>query len=121
MQTSPHSLTNAQEKTLTANLCTVLTDLKDPAALQTFVEDFFTPTEQSVFAKRLQVAWLLHQGLSYEAIKDQLHVSSATISSVAGIKDKPGLQQAFSLLKLDSWADQMASRVMRWFGQPTSH
>lgn len=120
MQTSPNALTSAQEKTLTAHLYTVLTDLKDPQTLQTFVEDFFTPTEQSVFAKRLQVAWLLHQGLSYEAIKDKLHVSSATISSVAAIKDKPGLQKAFELLQVDTWADQMASRVMRWFHKPTS-
>jgi uncharacterized protein YerC len=120
MQTSSRSLPAAQKKTLASDLCTVLADLKNPHDLEVFVADFFTPTEQTVFAKRLQIAWLLNQGLSYEEIKAKLHVSSATISSVAVVKDKPGFQKALKVLKIDAWADRMATTVMRWFSRPSA-
>jgi len=60
-----------------------------------------SPTERIVFAKRLQIAWLLHQGKSYDVIAKQLNVSSATISSVGANKDAEGMLQAFKALELD--------------------
>lgn len=46
------------------------------------MEDFFSPTEQIMLAKRLSIAFLLEKGYDYRSIRTILRVSSPTIASV---------------------------------------
>ena len=73
--------------------------------------DFLTETEHVVFAKRVSILWELQQGKSYEAIKKDLQVSSATISSVAEHKDRPGWKLAWEKIREDEWA----TKILRKF------
>lgn len=48
----------------------------------TFFSDLLTVQELATFAQRLQVAGLLAQGNTYEAIEKQVPVSSSTITRI---------------------------------------
>jgi TrpR-related protein YerC/YecD len=87
----------------------VLTDLKNKDEAASFFHDFLTPSEQVVLMKRLAIAVLLHTGKSYEVIKDQLKVSSATISFVSEQLKKPGFKAALQKIKEDEWAEGVIS------------
>lgn len=88
-----------------ANLAIVLADLKNKPEVLAFFHDFFTEAEQTVLMKRLAIAVMLSGGNSYQEIKDQLKVSSATISFVAENINKPGIKTAVSKIKTDQWAE----------------
>lgn len=106
MQKSAHNLSSTQEKSLFDQLITVLTDINKPTVMKTFLETFFSETELSVFAKRLAILVSLDEGKSYEEISQELKVSSATISAVAGSKDLPVMKQVLVLLKRDKKISQ---------------
>jgi len=115
MQISSKNLSKQEEKQIHDQFITLLSDLQNPQTFTTFANDFFTDTEKLVFAKRLAIAWLLHQGKSYQEIKDQLKVSSATISSVAEIKNNPGILIATEKIKTDKKFDQAAAKITQIF------
>lgn len=48
-----------------------------------FLEEFLTPTEQVMLAKRLSVAFLLSKDYNYREISKILRVSTATVGRVA--------------------------------------
>lgn len=111
MQTSAHNLNHQASKILYQQLLTLLLDFDKLQDLTEFMNDFFTETEMLVFAKRLGILWMLNQGKSYQEIKDQLKVSSATISTMAEMKDKKGILLAIEKIKADQKIEQQASNL----------
>lgn len=59
-----------------------LVGIKDTNEVKEFVEDFLTPTEQIMLAKRLAIAVLLFKKYDYRSIAKILRVSPTTIASV---------------------------------------
>ena len=114
MQVSTKNLTQADEDQLFEQFYTLLADLQSPQEIELFFTSFMTPTERLVFAKRLAIAWFLEQGKSYDEINQHLRVSSATISSVAEIRQSQGMQLAFRRLQLDRWAQGLLKRLRFW-------
>jgi Trp operon repressor len=91
----------------------LLADLKKTEDVETFLKDFLTPAELIVLSKRLAILWSLHQGKSYEEIKKEFNVSSATIATLAENRHRLGITKALSTLKLDDWADKVAQKIMK--------
>lgn len=60
-----------------------LAGLKKKSHFQGFLEEFLTPTEQIMLAKRLAIAFLLMKGYSYREISMILRVSLSTIGFVS--------------------------------------
>lgn len=60
-----------------------LADQKDKKKLSKFVDDFFSPTEKIMLAKRLALAVLLAKGHDYESIRRTLRVSPPTIAKLS--------------------------------------
>ena len=60
-----------------------LVDIKGKRELEAFANDFFTPTERIMFAKRLAAAVLLAKGHSYGSIQRILRISSPTIAKMS--------------------------------------
>lgn len=110
MQTSSQTLTKKARESIMDNLVMVITDLEKKSETAQFVEDFLSETEQIVLGKRLAIAFLLKSGQSYEQIKKDLNVSSATISSVAELIKKPGVQLALKKIEADKWADNVLQK-----------
>ena len=60
-----------------------LADLKDRKKLKAFVDDFFSPTEKIMFAKRLAAVVLLAKNHNYQSIRQILRISPPTIAKIS--------------------------------------
>jgi Trp operon repressor len=73
--------------------------------------------ELDVIARRLEIVRLLAKGESYATIKKDLHVSSATISSLAEAPNEKGWQKALFKLHINDWAEGILSFFEKmWYG-----
>jgi len=89
-----------------------LADFHTPQEIEKFLKDFLTKTEMDILAKRLAVAYYLNKGRSYQNIKTNLAVSSATISSIAEkVKKGNGWETALKKIKADEWAGEWAKKI----------
>ena len=89
-----------------------LADFHTTQEVEKFLKGFLTKTELDVLAKRLAVAYYLNKGRSYQNIKTNLAVSSATISSIAEqVKKGSGFEMALKKIKADEWADEWAKKI----------
>lgn len=59
-----------------------LSSQRDKKKLSNFINDFFSPTERIMFAKRLAAAVLLAKGHDYQSIRQILKVSPSTIAKL---------------------------------------
>lgn len=59
-----------------------LLNIRNKNRFDTFLNDFLSPTEKIMLAKRFAMAVLLTKGNNYEEIKRILHVTSATIAKM---------------------------------------
>lgn len=114
MQTSAKKLSPINQDKISQQFITLLADLKKPTECQAFFESFLTETEQQVFAKRLGIIQLLNQGQSYDQIRKKLHVSSATISTVAKQMDQAGIELTINKLRLEAWAKAWTEKLTGW-------
>lgn len=86
--------------------------LRDAALL---LQDLLTKSEIKILSKRLRIAKLLIQGMSYEEIEDNLHVGHTTIAKIAvwlsergdgfrtAIGKLPGKQNVSSWTEISEW------------------
>ena len=116
MQISTKTLSAKVQQQLFDNLHTVLADMKDPAEIEKFLKAFLTQTEYTVLAKRLTIASLLEQGHSYDQIRKQLKVSSATISTVSENMSQEGIQLALQRIKVNQWAHRTVKKIKKILG-----
>jgi uncharacterized protein YerC len=112
VQTSSRVLAASDLAALQHQLSLVLADLHHPQHTDEFLSAFLTPTEYLALAKRLAILRRLDQGNSYEAIAEELKVSSATISTVAEAKTSPGLRSALKILAENDWANRVIDRCL---------
>ncbi|SRR5258708_2868018 len=101
------TLKNQIEKTLAL----AISDFKNQDEAFEFLKDFFTASELTTFAKRLSIAYWLSKKRSYENIKTNLKVSSATISQVGSMIEKSGFKKAVKKLEADEWATTWAKKI----------
>ena len=59
--------------------------LDDSEDVQTFFKPFFTPTETTMFAKRLAILKLLRQDYQYDEIRENLKVTPNTVAKMNNI------------------------------------
>lgn len=113
MQVSKQDVSKSIERKIFKSLYQVIADLKKPNEVEMFLEDVLSETERTVLAKRLGIAYYLSKNKSYEAIRQDLKVSSATIASVQKWLEKggEGLQLAIKAIEADEWAGEMAEKV----------
>lgn len=113
MQVSKKNVNKQVEKRIFKSLYQVLADLKKPEEVKKFLDDVLSKTEKTVLAKRLGIAWYLNKNKSYDVIRQDLKVSSATIATVQqGLKKGgEGLMSAIKAIEADEWAGEMAVRV----------
>lgn len=60
-----------------------LADQRDKKKLVNFIDDFFSPTEKIMFAKRLAASVLLAKGHDYLSIERILKISSPTVAKLS--------------------------------------
>jgi len=82
-QVSKYPVSKAVEERIFEILFKVLAEVTEPKEVEDFLEDFLSPVEQIMLAKRLSIAVLLAKGYNYDEIRKVLRVSPPTISQVA--------------------------------------
>ncbi|MEO8581213.1 MAG: Trp family transcriptional regulator [Patescibacteria group bacterium] len=112
---SPSVLSQNSADEIVQTFFQVITDLRSVQESQTFLLDFLSDSERLTFAKRLAIALELQSGKSYDAIRKEFGVSSATISSVAEMMKSEGLKLALKKISTEKWADQTSKNFFKLF------
>ncbi len=114
MRSSEQKLNVSLGKQITETFIQVITDLRDTSETKTFLKDFFNETELEAYTKRLAIAYWLKKGRSYNNIKENIKVSSATIASVQSMIDKPGFKLALKKIEAEEWANKWSEKIKRF-------
>ena len=117
MQISKQKINATLENQLFGMLFQLFADLKTPQEVEAVLTDILSNVELTAVAKRLAVAYWLVNGRSYNNIKDNLKVSSASISDIQqGIKG-PGWKLALAKVTADEWATQWEQKIKKLIGK----
>lgn len=114
MRTSDKKLHASLKGQIKKTLAQAVADLKDTNEADKFLGDFLTDSEYESFAKRLAIAYWLRKGRSYNNIKENLKVSSATIASVQSDVEKPGFKLILDKVEAEEWANQWAEKIKKF-------
>ena len=114
MRTSDKILNPSLKKEIGNIFSQIITDLRDLSETETFLKDFFNESEYEAFSKRLAIAYWLKKGRSYNNIKDNLKVSSATIATVQSMMDKEGFKLALKKIEAEEWANQWTEKIKKF-------
>lgn len=116
MRTSSIKLNTSLKNQITKTFAQAISDLKGIKETLLFLEDFLTDSELETFTKRLAIAYWLKKGRSYNNIKDNLKVSSATIATVQALMKKPGFDLAIKKIEAEEWATQWSEKIKKFVG-----
>ena len=101
------------QKEIVKTFFQTLEDIKTKRDFEIFFSDFFTPKELEIFSKRLAVAYWLKKGRNYENIKNNLKVSTRTISEVKKLMDTPGIKLALKKMEAEEWANVWSEKIKK--------
>lgn len=120
MQLSNNPLNKNIEKQLSEMMYGILAELDSPEEIKMVLNDVLTEGERMAILKRLGIAVYLDKGRSYEDVKNNIKVSSATIASVAENLGNSGWQEMIKRIKAEEWAsdwtDKISGRIKKMFG-----
>lgn len=115
MRISEKNINKSLQKEIVAIFYQLVADIKNPEEVKVFLEDLLSKVEVEAIAKRLAIAQYLDKNRSYQNIKDNLKVSSATIASVDKSRKSPGYKLALKKIEADQWATQWAGKIESLF------
>jgi uncharacterized protein YerC len=113
MRTSKNKLNPIFKKEIIKTFIQTLDDLNGVNEKETFLYDFFNDVELETYTKRLAIAYWLKKGRSYENIKNNLKVSSATIATVEKLMDTQGFKLALKKMEAEEWANVWSEKIKK--------
>lgn len=117
MQISKQKVNKILEKQLETMLFQMVADIKTPNEAKYVFSGLLSETELITVIKRLGVGYWLTKGRSYEVIKDNLKVSSATIASIQQDLNKPGWKLALKKILAEEWATKWEEKIKKFLGR----
>ncbi|MBI1872066.1 hypothetical protein HYS10_01465 [Candidatus Collierbacteria bacterium] len=94
-------------------LLDTLCEITTPETMANVLADLLTDTERIAMMKRLGIAIYLDKGRSYDDVKNNLKVSSATIATVAESMGNPGIVELIKRIKAEEWASDWTDKISR--------
>ncbi len=120
MQLSQKPLNKTIESQLEKMFWGILAETDNPESIKLLLSDILTEGEKTAILKRIGIAVYLDKRRSYEDIKNNIKVSSATIASVAEKLGNQGWQEIIKMIKAEEWAsewsDKLSGRIKKIFG-----
>lgn len=113
MRTSKNKLNNTLRKEIIRSFIQTLDDLKDYKEKETFLNSFFNSIELETYAKRLAVFYWLKKKRSYQNIKNNLKVSSATIANLEKDINSTGIKLALKKMEAEEWANVWSEKIKK--------
>lgn len=114
MRISENKLNSSFKNQITKTFAQTLVDFKNMDEMHKFLTDFFNDSELETFAKRLSIAYWLKKGRSYENIKTNIKVSSATIATIEKLSKKPGFVSAIKKMEAEEWANIWVEKIRKF-------
>ena len=114
MRISERKLNPSLKKQLVGVFAQVVADTKTLQEAESFLTSFFNDAEMETYSKRLAVSYWLKKKRSYENIKENLKVSSATIATIQSLTEKPGIRLAMKKIEAEEWANQWAEKIKKF-------
>lgn len=111
MQVSKRKVSVVLEKQITGMWYQLIADTKTREDAQTIFGDLLSETELEAVSKRLAIAYWLAKGRSYENIKDNVKVSSATIAAVQQEMKREGWKMAMEKIMAEEWATRWEEKI----------
>ena len=111
MQVSRRRVSPVLEKQLNKMWYQLITDTKNVEDAEKIFSDLLSETEQEAVIKRLGVAYWLTKKRSYENIKENLKVSSATIAVIAQELKKSGWRLTMEKVMSEEWATSWEQKI----------
>jgi uncharacterized protein YerC len=115
MQVSKQKVNQILEKQVKGMLWQLLADIKTPEEAEKILGGILTDTELAAISKRLAVGYWLTKNRSYEVIKGNLKVSSATIATVQQDLRKSGWKAAITKIEAEEWATKWEAKIKKIF------
>lgn len=81
-QVSKYPVSTDVEKRMYKILLEAISNLRGASEVEEFLNEFISPVEKVMLAKRMAIAVLLGKGYDYESIKKILRVTPTTIASI---------------------------------------
>lgn len=120
MQQSQKPLNKNIEIQLEKMFYGLMAETDSPEKIRMFFTDLLTEGEKIAVLKRMGIAIYLDKKRSYEDIKNNIKVSSATIASVAEKLGNEGWQEIIKMIKAEEWAsewsDKLSGKIKKIFG-----
>jgi len=91
----------------------MLSDLKDPKEVETFLSDFFEERELEKYIKRMMVAYWIKKGRDKENIKRNLQATPEEIVQAGQALKKAGIKLALKTIEAEEWANVWAERIKK--------
>ena len=115
MQASKKRLNPNLEKQIQAMWYQLIVDVKTLEEAQKVMDALLSETESTAITKRLAVGYWLTKKRSYENIKENIKVSSATIAAIGQELKKSGWKMAIQKVMAEEWATQMEKKIKNVF------
>ncbi len=115
MQVSKKKVNLTLEKQVRKMWWQLVADIKNPEEAEKILGGLLSDTELAAISKRLAVGYWLTKNRSYENIKENLKVSSATIATVQQDLKKPGWKAAITKVEAEEWATKWEAKIKKLF------
>ena len=76
-------LSKKEQESLVLDLVNALVQAQTLSEAALFLQDLLTKSEMKILAKRLRIARLLLEGMTYQQVEKDLHVSHGTVAKIA--------------------------------------
>jgi uncharacterized protein YerC len=114
VQISKQKVNKILQKQLEVTLFQMVADIKTPQEAESVLNNLLSETELTTVIKRLAVGYWLTKKRSYEVIRDNLKVSSATIATIQQDLKQPGWQLAIKKILAEEWATKWEERIKKF-------
>lgn len=111
MQVSKKRVNAQLAKQISAMWYQLIADVKTVDEAEKVMDALLSETEMTAITKRLAVGYWLAKKRSYENIKENIKVSSATIAAIGQEVKKPGWKLALQKVMAEEWATKMENKI----------
>jgi uncharacterized protein YerC len=111
MQISKQRVNPTLEKQISRMWYQLIADTRSPDEAEKIFSQILSETETAAITKRLAVGYWLSKSRSYENIKNNLKVSSATIATIQQNLKHPGWKLALQKAMAEEWATQWERKI----------
>lgn len=115
MQMSKKTINATLEKQLSQTVYQLICDIRSPKDAKLILETILSPMELTAVIKRVSIAYWLSKNRKYDNIKNNLMVSSASISDIQRHIKSSGWQEVLRHINAEEWAGVWEAKIKNIF------